>query len=78
LTQIRIKKGLDIPLAGEPEQRIDEAQPVRSVAVLGPDIVGLRARMQVDKGDRVRLGHLPWFMELDPEQPWTLEAGQIF
>jgi Na+-transporting NADH:ubiquinone oxidoreductase subunit A len=40
LTKIKIKKGLDIPLSGEPEQRIDDAGNVRTVAVLGPDIVG--------------------------------------
>ncbi len=53
---IRIKKGLDIPLKGQPQQSIDDAPPVRSVALLGTDVHGLRARMAVDVGDRVRLG----------------------
>jgi Na+-transporting NADH:ubiquinone oxidoreductase subunit A len=77
LTRIRIKKGLDIPLTGEPEQRIDEAQPVRSVAVLGPDIVGLRARMQVDKGDRVRLGQALFTDRQNPDVPFTAPGAGI-
>jgi len=56
MKQFRIRKGLDIPLAGKPEQRIDEANPVASVALLGPDIVNLRPAMSVEQGETVRLG----------------------
>ncbi len=54
--RIRIKKGLNIPLAGTPEQRIDAANPVQSVAVIGPDTVGLKPAVAVDVGDTVKLG----------------------
>jgi Na+-transporting NADH:ubiquinone oxidoreductase subunit A len=53
---IKIKKGLDIPLAGKPEQRIDEGAEVSSVALLGPDTHDLKPRMLVREGDRVKLG----------------------
>ncbi|MGM0633887.1 MAG: Na(+)-translocating NADH-quinone reductase subunit A [Pseudomonadota bacterium] len=53
---IKIKRGLDIPITGAPEQRIEDARPVRSVAVLGRDYVGMKPTMQVSEGDRVRLG----------------------
>jgi Na+-transporting NADH:ubiquinone oxidoreductase subunit A len=54
---IRITKGLDIPIQGLPEQRISGAAvPVRSVALLGHDYVGLRPDLLVAEGDRVRLG----------------------
>ena len=52
----RIKKGLDIPLAGPPEQRIDDGNDVNTVAVLGPDTIGLRPVMEIERGDRVKLG----------------------
>jgi Na+-transporting NADH:ubiquinone oxidoreductase subunit A len=55
---IRIKKGLDIPLAGAPEQSVTPGNEVRSVAVLGPDCVGLKAGMEVHEGERVRLGQV--------------------
>ncbi|MEX1197030.1 MAG: Na(+)-translocating NADH-quinone reductase subunit A [Pseudohongiellaceae bacterium] len=53
---IKIKRGLDIPVSGVPEQRIEQARTVRSVAVLGRDYVGMKPTMQVTEGDRVRLG----------------------
>lgn len=53
---IKINKGLDLPIAGEPEQRIHAARPVRHVAVLGVDHVDLKPTMLVAEGDRVKLG----------------------
>jgi Na+-transporting NADH:ubiquinone oxidoreductase subunit A len=56
LKALRIRKGLDIPLAGSPEQRIRDGKSISYVAILGPDTIGLRPRMAVETGDRVRLG----------------------
>ena len=53
---IKIKKGLDIPLAGAPEQRITPGADVKSVALLGPDTHDLKPGMLVREGDRVKLG----------------------
>ncbi|MGI9232765.1 MAG: NADH:ubiquinone reductase (Na(+)-transporting) subunit A, partial [Woeseiaceae bacterium] len=54
--QFKIKKGLDIPLAGAPEQRILQGPEVRSVARVNPIGEELKARMLVREGDRVKLG----------------------
>lgn len=54
--RIRIRRGLDLPLLGAPEQTIHEAPAVRSVAVLGRDYLGLKPTMHVEEGDHVRLG----------------------
>lgn len=53
---IKIKKGLDLPISGKPEQRIDAARPVRHVAVLGVDHVDLKPTMLIAEGDKVKLG----------------------
>jgi Na+-transporting NADH:ubiquinone oxidoreductase subunit A len=53
---IRIKRGLDLPVAGEPAQRIEAGRPVRSVAVIGFDYHGMKPTMDVQVGDRVKLG----------------------
>ena len=53
---IRIKKGLDLPISGAPEQVIGEARGVRSVAVLGEDYPGMKPTMLVQEGDEVSLG----------------------
>lgn len=51
-----IKKGLDLPISGAPEQRIEDAPAVTSVAVIGRDYVGMKPTMLVSEGDRVKLG----------------------
>lgn len=55
---IEVKRGLDLPITGAPEQRIEDARPVRHVAVLGTDYVGMKPTMEVREGDRVKLGQL--------------------
>lgn len=55
---IEVKKGLDLPIAGAPEQRIEDARPVRHVAILGTDYVGMKPTMEVQEGDKVKLGQL--------------------
>lgn len=54
--QKKIRKGLDIPLKGAPEQSISPAPRVGSVAVIGLDYPGLKPALQVTEGDTVRLG----------------------
>ena len=53
---IRTRRGLDLPLAGAPEQALEPARPATSVGLLGADFVGLKPRMLVSEGDRVRRG----------------------
>lgn len=54
--RVRIRRGLDLPIKGEPQQVVESARPVASVAVLGRDYLDLRPSMKVQEGDRVRLG----------------------
>lgn len=55
---IKIKKGLDLPITGSPEQTISAGQTVTQVAVLGPDYVGMKPTMVVHEGDRVKKGQV--------------------
>ena len=63
---IRIRKGLDIPIAGAPEQVIYPGPRVRHVALCGVDYVGLRPRMLVSVGDAVGLGQPLFKDKRDP------------
>lgn len=55
---IKITKGLDLPIAGQPDQqRVDDIAVTR-VAVKGEEYVGLRPSMAVKEGDRVIKGQL--------------------
>lgn len=53
---IKISRGLDVPILGQPEQRIEEAAPAKQVALLGDDYVGLKPTMLVAEGDIVKKG----------------------
>ena len=56
--QFLIKKGLDIPITGEPKQVIENGNKVKSVAILGMDYVGMKPTMLVNEGDTVKLGQI--------------------
>ena len=53
---IKIRRGLDIPLAGAPEQTIAREFSPRHVALLGADYVGMKPTMAVVEGDTVAKG----------------------
>jgi Na+-transporting NADH:ubiquinone oxidoreductase subunit A len=52
----KVRKGLDLPIAGAPKQVVDDAPTVTRVAVLARDYVGMRPKMLVNEGDHVALG----------------------
>lgn len=55
--RVRLRRGLDLPLDGAPdESRVEPAPPVASVAVLGDDAPGIRPDLRVAPGERVRAG----------------------
>lgn len=53
---IKIKKGLDLPIQGAPQQQIHDGPAVTRVAVLGEEYVGLRPTMFVQVDDVVKKG----------------------
>ncbi len=75
---IRIRKGLDLPIEGSPEQRIDAAADVARVAALGVDFVGLKPTMKVAEGDQVKLGDPLFLDKRDPRIQFTAPgAGTV-
>lgn len=72
---IKIKQGLDLPLAGAPAPDIDAAPAPRSVALLGPDYIGLRPTMRVQEGDTVRLGQVLFEDKKTPGVLYTAPAS---
>ena len=55
---IKIKRGLDIPLAGAPSGDLDTAVAARAVGLLGDDYHGMKPTMAVQVGDVVKRGDL--------------------
>jgi Na+-transporting NADH:ubiquinone oxidoreductase subunit A len=63
---IKLTKGLDIPIEAPPEQTIQDAPAVGSVALLGVDYVGLRPSVVVREGEQVALGQPLFTDKNDP------------
>ena len=53
---ITIKKGLDLPISGAPDQSLVSGPSVGQVAVLGTDFIGMKPTMLVQAGDKVAKG----------------------
>ncbi len=60
----KLKKGLDLPVDGAPEQNIQPGPEFSRVGVLGGDYLGLKPRMLVQEGDEVQRG-TPLFCHKD-------------
>ncbi len=73
---MRIRKGLDLPITGIPQQVIEE-KPVSAVAVLGPDYIGTRPSLQVQEGDRVKRGQVLFADKKNPGISFTAPAGGV-
>lgn len=72
---IKIRRGMDIPLAGAPEQEIEAANPARAVALVGPDYVGMKPTMAVSEGDVVKRGQLLFTDKKTEGVCYTAPAG---
>jgi len=58
MNHFKIKKGLDLPITGGPNQVISEGNQVSSVALVGKDYIDMKPTMLVKEGDRVKLGQI--------------------
>ncbi|MBB2496428.1 Na(+)-translocating NADH-quinone reductase subunit A [Aquipseudomonas ullengensis] len=74
---IKIKSGLDLPISGAPEQRIEATRAVRSVAVLGCDYHGMKPTMAVQVGDQVKLGQVLFSDKKNPGVHFTAPGAGV-
>lgn len=71
----RITKGLDLPIAGDPQQVVSPAAKVRHVALLGADYLGMKPKMEAKVGDRVKRGQLLFEDRKTPGVRFTAPAA---
>lgn len=55
---IQIRKGLNIPIQGLPDQQITTGNAVKTVALVGEDYIGMKPTLEVSEGDRVKAGQV--------------------
>ncbi len=70
-----IKRGLDLPILGSPEQHIQLARYVARVGLLGDDYIGMKPTMLVSPGDHVRLGQPVFEDKKNPGVMYTAPAS---
>ena len=74
----KIKKGLDLPISGAPEQQIQSGNAVTQVAVLGEEYIGMRPTMHVQVGDAVKQGQVLFEDKKNPGVKFTAPvSGKI-
>ena len=75
-SSIKIRKGLNVPIKGEPVQdSIVQGKPSTKVALLGPDYLGLKPTMAVKEGEQVKLGQLLFTDKKQPGVNFTSPSG---
>ncbi|QUN05473.1 Na(+)-translocating NADH-quinone reductase subunit A [Shewanella yunxiaonensis] len=74
---ITIKKGLDLPIVGAPQQLIETATAVTQVALIGHEYIGLKPTMLVEEGERVRKGQPLFEDKSNPGVRFTAPASGI-
>ncbi|MEM6486077.1 MAG: Na(+)-translocating NADH-quinone reductase subunit A [Pseudomonadota bacterium] len=74
---IKISRGLDIPISGAPDQKIEDAPPARAVAIVGGDYVGMKPTMAVQEGDRVKRGQELFRCKKTDGVLYTAPAGGV-
>ncbi len=78
---IKLKRGLDVPISGEPTQEVSansENRHCRSVAVLGIDYFGIKPTMEIKEGDKVKLGQSLFADKKNPKVKFTAPgAGTV-
>jgi len=74
---ITIKKGLDVPIAGAPQQTIEDGPAITTVATLGEEYVGMRPTMHVQVEDRVKKGQILFEDKKNPGVKFTAPAAGV-
>lgn len=78
MKSITLTKGLDLLLAGAPEQKIDPViKQVKHVAVTGPDYVGMKPSIQVEVGDQVLAGQILFEDKKNPGVVFTAPGAGV-
>ena len=72
---VNIKKGLDLPISGSPEQAISQGNAVSRVALVGFDYMGMKPTMAVQVGDQVKKGQILFEDKKTPGVVYTSPAS---
>ena len=72
---IKVRRGLDLPISGAPEQVVYDGPTVSQVALVGLDYQGMKPTMTVREGDQVKLGQLLFTDKKNASARYTAPAA---
>ena len=72
---IKVRRGLDLPISGVPEQVIHEGPAISQVALIGSDYHGMKPTMAVREGEMVKLGQLLFTDKKNESAKFTAPAS---
>ncbi|MAD33555.1 MAG: NADH:ubiquinone reductase (Na(+)-transporting) subunit A [Planctomycetes bacterium] len=75
MTTHKIKKGLDLPLAGRPDQVLTDAAEPTSVALETYEFAGIKPKVLVKEGDEVETGQPVFLNKVDRDIVWCAPAS---
>lgn len=72
---MKLKKGLDLPITGAPVQTIHDGPKITKVALNGRDFIGLKPKMLVAEGDKVKKGQPLFVHKESPDVAYVAPGG---
>ena len=72
---IKVRRGLDLPIAGAPDQVVHQGPTIRQVGLIGADYNGMKPTMAVREGDVVQCGQLLFTDKKNPSARFTSPAA---
>ena len=76
-SMVKIRRGLDLPIAGEPVQAICPGPKISQIALVGPDYQGMKPTMAVRVGDKVSGGQVLFTDKKNPGVKFTSPASGV-
>ena len=73
--KFRIKKGLDLPILGEPKEALDLSKKSKKAALIGLNFTGMKPSMLVAEGDSVKIGQPLFACKKNEGMVYTSPAG---
>lgn len=75
MTYHKIRRGLDIPLVGRPDPRIDQGPPPQTLALRTAESIGFKFKVLVEEGQSVKQGEILCHTRQFPEIVFRAPAG---
>ena len=67
MAEFKLKKGYDIPIAGQAEKLLKEMEPPKKAAVQPQEFLGIKPKLAVEEGTDVKIGTVLFSDKLNPE-----------